>query len=427
MSSVLQFVCGAAVGVGLFVAASRLRHGFLSGNFNNPTPGVEVITPERRATTQERARSIRSAVTPVRTNGDIGANSTEPDQPDDKTQNVLNVLYCIAEDQAIKEGYIHRGITCNTCQASPICGVRYKCGNCVDYDICERCESQDRHNRTHAFIKIRIPIPPLANPRTPCLPSLYPGNKSHPCQLSWEETRRLQDKSHFDQVEIEALIEQFKTLATEDLGITREVFDQCLGPLGQQSNLVMEQMFKFYDSNGDNIIDLEEFIQALSILVKGSQEEKIPHAFKGYDTEKKGYITKENLRQMFKAYFNVSLELVRDVVRSCEEEMMAAFDDAGDKPVSAVFNAPIPSDTEPSTSGKPNMHFHHPGSGRREEDGTWPVMEAMSQDAIDEMVEHVFAYADADKNGEISYEEFKVWATCDSTLLAWFEALGTVF
>ncbi|EDO46112.1 predicted protein, partial [Nematostella vectensis] len=160
-----------------------------------------------------------------------------------------------------------------------------------------------------------------------------------------EETRRLQDKSHFDQVEIEALIEQFKTLATEDLGITREVFDQCLGPLGQQSNLVMEQMFKFYDSNGDNIIDLEEFIQALSILVKGSQEEKIPHAFKGYDTEKKGYITKENLRQMFKAYFN--------------------------------------------------------------EDGTWPVMEAMSQDAIDEMVEHVFAYADADKNGEISYEEFK--------------------
>ncbi|EDO26502.1 predicted protein, partial [Nematostella vectensis] len=171
------------------------------------------------------------------------------------------------------------------------------------------------------------------------------------------ETRRLQDKSHFDQVEIEAIIEQFKTLATEDLGITREVFDQCLGPLGQQSNLVMEQMFKFYDSNGDNIIDLEEFIQALSILVKGSQEEKIPHAFKGYDTEKKGYITKENLRQMFKAYFNVT----------------------------------------------------------------------MSQDAIDEMVEHVFAYADADKNGEISYEEFKVWATCDSTLLAWFEALGTVF
>lgn len=239
--------------------------------------------------------------------------------------------------------------------------------------------------------------------------------------------QRLKNGTHFDLIEIEALVEQFKTLATEDVGITREVFDQCLGPLGQHKNLVMEQMFKFYDQGGDNIIDLEEFVQALSILVKGSQQEKIPFAFKGYDIEGKGYITRENLRNMFKAYFNVSLELVRDVVRSCEEEMMASFDDAADKPVSAVFNAPIPNHGGPSTSGKPAQHYHNPGSSRHGQDGMWPVMEAMSQDAIDEMVEKVFKHADLDDNGEISFEEFKVWAANDNTLLAWFEALGTVF
>lgn len=230
-------------------------------------------------------------------------------------------------------------------------------------------------------------------------------------------------------MEIEALVQQFKTLATEDLGITKDVFDQCLGPLGQHRNLVMEQMFRFYDQDGNNIIDLEEFIHALSILVKGTQEEKIPFAFKGYDIESKGYINKENLRNMFKAYFNVSLELVRDVVKSCEEEMMASFDDAADKPVSAVFNAPIPNHGAPSTSGKPTQHYTSQAgaSSQNGPDGMWPVMEAMSQDAIDEMVDNVFKHADLDGNGEISFEEFRVWAANDNTLLSWFEALGTVF
>lgn len=237
----------------------------------------------------------------------------------------------------------------------------------------------------------------------------------------------MKNESHFNQVEIEALVDQFKTLATETAGITWEVFSQCLGPLGQHRNLVMEQMFKFYDQNEDGVIDVDEFIAGLSILVKGSQEEKVPHAFRGYDIGQKGFISRENLRNMFKAYFEVSLELVRDVVRACEEEMMATFDDSGDKPVSAVFNAPIPSAAGPSTSSaKPSMRYSNPGN-KKGQNGTWPVMEAMSQDAINEMVDNVFQCADTNKDGQISFEEFKAWSANDSTLLAWFEALGTIF
>lgn len=256
------------------------------------------------------------------------------------------------------------------------------------------------------------------------------GIKDHPCYMSWDEIQNLRDQSHFDQAEIEALVEQFKTLATKKAGITREVFDKCLGPLGQHKNLVMDQMFKFYDQNGDGLIDIDEFVIGLSILVKGSEKEKIPYAFGGCDIEKKDYISKDNLRSMFKAYFEVSLELVRDVVRSCEEEMMASFDDSADKPVSAVFNAPIPSDTGPSTSSsKPAMLLNNPGSSTSAKgvDGRWPIMEAMSQDAIDEMVNNVFQCADTDKDGKISFEEFEAWAANDNTILAWFEALGTIF
>lgn len=433
MGSVTQFAFGAAAGVALFIGANTARRYFLVAPATNQTEREQRNSSDDATPRQEQIHSIQSAATPVRhasDTSDAEANVLVGDELDAKEgQHLLNLLFNIAEDQSRKEGYIHRGITCNSCQASPICGIRYKCANCVDYDVCERCEVRDDHNKTHLFIKIRIPMPPLTNPRAPCLKPLYPGIKDHPCSLSWDEIQHLREQSHFDQAEIEALVEQFKTLATEKAGITRAVFDKCLGPLGQNKNLVMDQMFKFYDQNDDGIIDIDEFVIGLSILVKGSEKEKIPYAFGGCDFEKKGYISRENLRSMFKAYFEVSLELVRDVVRSCEEEMMASFDDSADKPVSAVFNAPIPNDSGPSTSaGKPAMVMNNPGNTSTQGvDGRWPIMEAMSQDAIDEMVNNVFQCADTNKDGKISFEEFEAWAANDNTILAWFEALGTIF
>lgn len=433
MGSVTQFAFGAAVGVALFMGANTARRFFFLPRTTNQT--------ERRNSADdplprslEHMHSIQSAVTPVRNLSDTSEaeGNAVIDDPEIKLegQHLLNLLFNIAEDQARREGYIHRGVTCNSCQASPICGIRYKCSSCVDYDVCERCEARDDHNKTHLFLKIRIPMPPLTNPRAPCIKPLYPGIKDHPCDLSWDDIQSLREQTYFDQSEIEALVEQFKTLATKKEGITREVFDKCLGPLGQHKNLVMDQMFKFYDQNDDGIIDIDEFVIGLSILVKGSEKEKISYAFAGCDIEKKEYISKENLRNMFKAYFEISLELVRDVVRSCEEEMMASFDDSGDKPVSAIFNAPIPSDAGPSTAnGKPVMLMNNPGSSTSAKgvDGRSPIMEAMSQDAIDEMVNNVFHCADKDKDGKISFEEFEAWATYDNTILAWFEALGTIF
>lgn len=435
MGSVTQFAFGAAVGAALFIGVTTAQRLFLVTPAISRTEHEERNSPEDASSRQEQLHSLQSAATPVRhasetseSGGAAAENVVESEAKEG--QHFLSLLFNIAEDQARKEGYIHRGITCNSCQTSPICGTRYKCANCVDYDVCERCEVRDDHNKTHLFIKIRIPMPPLTNPRAPCLKPLYPGIKDHPCTMSWDEIQVIREKSHFDQAEIEALVEQFKTLATENAGITREVFDKCLGPLGQVKNLVMDQMFEFYDQNSDGIIDINEFVIGLSILVKGSEKEKIPYAFRGCDVEKKGYISRENLRNMFKAYFEVSLELVRDVVRSCEEEMMASFDDSGDKPVSALFNAPIPAgESVPSTSSsKPAMVLNNPGGLNDQRiDGRWPIMEAMSQDAIDEMVNNVFQCADTNKDGKISFEEFEAWAANDNTILAWFESLGTIF
>ncbi|KAJ1558767.1 hypothetical protein HK096_005031, partial [Nowakowskiella sp. JEL0078] len=172
---------------------------------------------------------------------DDNYNETDEDEDDnletvrqEESENLLTLLFSIAEDQARKEGYVHRSITCNHCSTSPIRGFRYKCVNCVDYDLCESCEAQDVHLKTHVFIKIRIPIPPLANPRNALLATLYPGKEFTLSNLTYDFTD-LQKITHFDQVELEAFYSQYLSLSTvidptcEDHGgITKETFEQCL-------------------------------------------------------------------------------------------------------------------------------------------------------------------------------------------------------
>ncbi|KAI8975161.1 hypothetical protein BDF20DRAFT_914127 [Mycotypha africana] len=277
---------------------------------------------------------------------------------EDDNKNLLNLLYAISENQSMKEGYIHRGITCNKCNMSPIRGVRYKCANCVDFDLCEMCEGSKTHINTHVFLKIRIPIPPLANPRNALLSPLYPGkhrskisSSSLAYTLTSERYKKLEQSSHFDQVELEALYEQYKSLSTVDKdggGIDQDTFRQCLGPLGLEKSLVTERIFAFFDQDGDGTITFDELVAGLSVLCKGNFDEKIEQkqrldAFKGYDLDGDGYISKDELYRMYKSYFYLSMELVRDVVSAMEDEMMDSFEFSASQPVSAAFNVAMPS------------------------------------------------------------------------------------
>lgn len=53
--------------------------------------------------------------------------------------------------------YYHEGIVCDFCERV-IVGARYKCCNCVDYDLCEECEAINGvHDLDHVFLKLRKP------------------------------------------------------------------------------------------------------------------------------------------------------------------------------------------------------------------------------------------------------------------------------
>ncbi|GFW13352.1 next to BRCA1 gene 1 protein [Trichonephila clavipes] len=63
------------------------------------------------------------------------------------------------ENQSDFQGeVVHVGIYCDNCDQL-IHGIRYKCGNCSDFDLCQECESLPNiHNKNHIFLKIRYPI-----------------------------------------------------------------------------------------------------------------------------------------------------------------------------------------------------------------------------------------------------------------------------
>ena len=192
----------------------------------------------------------------------------------DESKTLMQLLYSIAQDKAHFEGIVHRSISCNHCGSSPIRGYRFKCANCTDFDLCAACESIDEHNSTHVFVKIRIPLPPLANPRTRLFAPLYPAKQMYDPIFTFAQ---LEKETHFDTIELLGIHRQFLSLSTlddEKAGIELDVFERCLGSVGRSGNIIIERMFNFYDQDHDGVISFPEMVKGLSVLCKGSLEER---------------------------------------------------------------------------------------------------------------------------------------------------------
>jgi hypothetical protein len=51
----------------------------------------------------------------------------------------------------------HLNIKCDGCGTVPICGDRYKCLVCDDFDLCSACEKKDIHPSSHPLLKMKVP------------------------------------------------------------------------------------------------------------------------------------------------------------------------------------------------------------------------------------------------------------------------------
>ncbi len=66
----------------------------------------------------------------------------------------------VSEPKKVKKApeTIHKGITCDglDCNGNLIHGIRYKCLQCPDHDLCEACVNKGAHNQ-HLFLRIPTP------------------------------------------------------------------------------------------------------------------------------------------------------------------------------------------------------------------------------------------------------------------------------
>uniref|UniRef100_A0A023F2T6 RING-type E3 ubiquitin transferase n=2 Tax=Triatoma infestans TaxID=30076 RepID=A0A023F2T6_TRIIF len=55
-------------------------------------------------------------------------------------------------------GIKHEGTMCDPCRQQPIFGIRWKCADCANYDLCSICYHADKHSLRHRFYRITLPF-----------------------------------------------------------------------------------------------------------------------------------------------------------------------------------------------------------------------------------------------------------------------------
>ncbi|XP_012410645.1 Kv channel-interacting protein 4 isoform X6 [Trichechus manatus latirostris] len=64
-------------------------------------------------------------------------------------------------------------------------------------------------------------------------------------------------------------------------------------------------LFNAFDTDHNGAVSFEDFIKGLSILLRGTVQEKLNWAFNLYDINKDGYITKEEMLDIMKAIYDM--------------------------------------------------------------------------------------------------------------------------
>ncbi|NWX47566.1 EFCB1 protein, partial [Steatornis caripensis] len=112
---------------------------------------------------------------------------------------------------------------------------------------------------------------------------------------------------HFNKSEVECLIKLFDTLVAKSssrfatAGFDRNLFRDTLhGAFGMTDDVILDRVFHTFDRDNDSCINVVEWVEGLSVFLRGTLEERIKYCFEVYDLNGDGYISREEMFQMLK-------------------------------------------------------------------------------------------------------------------------------
>lgn len=280
-------------------------------------------------------------------------------------QALRQITYHIAEERAMNEGMEHHSVTCDQCSAQPIRGIRWRCTNCPDFDLCSDCEATNMHDRTHIFEKIRVTLRSLSQPRQP-QPVMYPGRPEEiPHSVDMMLKRTLASDLDISHEIVDGYWQKFTVVANtpypndpNNVGwaINRKAFDSALVPRFSTSdskpNLVFDRIFSLLDYNGDGLIGFVEFMTYFGKFHKRKNKPvaRMELAFRGFDVLGNGSIGRQDVLRVLRAFYRIQRDSVYDYVcvKNQEFSVAGALDTIeSSKPLSSVFTVMEADDSTP--------------------------------------------------------------------------------
>lgn len=190
---------------------------------------------------------------------------------------------------------------------------------------------------------------------------------------------QLEASTHFTAEEVQRLLDEFKVVSPKLRPISQKDFDKLCDRMAElypnsvySSPQWRQVIFSYSDADHSKSVDVQEAIGCLSVMTRGSLEEKANLVFTSFDKNGDGVLSKNEVFKGFETAFasiqSAMAEAVHEAKDELKKEGMPSF------MVNLAFKA-----------FNPKLLF-----------SVW----------VQASVEEFFAQVDVDKNGQISREEF---------------------
>lgn len=129
-------------------------------------------------------------------------------------------------------------------------------------------------------------------------------SETHCTRYRPAELETLCESTHFTRKEMQILYRGFKQESPSGM-VTEETFKQIYAQFFPQgdSNAYAHFVFRAFDQDNSGTLSFEEFVTGLSVLLRGSPDDKLRWTFSLYDANGDGLVSKADMMEVVSAIY----------------------------------------------------------------------------------------------------------------------------